>query len=82
MIQSFFDEFRTKESRKPRTPSEAGTVLIAVSKENMVQNAEHNYFQKGLGKLLHLTRWSRLDVQNSVRELSRQGAGHHQKRHT
>ena len=32
MIQSFSDEFKTKESRRPKTPSKAGTVLTPGSK--------------------------------------------------
>jgi hypothetical protein len=28
-------------------------------------------YRKGVGKLLHVTRWTRPDIMNSVRELSR-----------
>ena len=58
----------------PRTPAEVGTVLVAESNESKVEKAENNYFWKGTGKLLHMTRWSSPDVQNSVRKLARQHA--------
>ena len=35
----------------------------------------HTYFRKGVGMILHMTRWSRPEIQNSVRELARFGSG-------
>ena len=34
----------------------------------------HTYYRSGVGKLLHMARWSRPETQNSVRELTRQGS--------
>ena len=73
MLQSFKDEFETSD-RKPNTPAEAGTVLAKSSESAKVGSKRHTYFRKGVGKLLHMTRWSRPEVQNSVRELARQGS--------
>ena len=73
LLQSFEDEFDTTE-KKPKTPAEAGTVLHSGSDTNKVGSKRHTYFRKGVGKLLHLTRWSRPEIQNAVRELSRQGS--------
>ena len=73
MIQSFSDEFETSEKR-PSTPAEAGTVLEPCSDGAKVDSKRHTYFRKGVGKLLHMTRWSRPEVQNSVRELARHGS--------
>ena len=73
MLQSFKDEFETGQ-RKPNTPAEAGTVLAKCSEGAKVGNKRHMYFRQGVGKLLHMTRWSRPEVQNSVRELARQGS--------
>ena len=55
-------------------PAEAGAVLVAGSNKTKVVKAEHTYFWKGTGKLLHMTWWSRPKVQNLVRKLARQGA--------
>ena len=72
--QSFSDEFNLTTSQVPRTPAEAGAVLVTGSEESKVAKAEHTYFQKGTGMLLHMTWWSRTKVQNSVRKLAWQGA--------
>ena len=74
LLQSFRDEFKLTTSRVPKTPAEAGTVLVAGSMDSKVGKVEHTYYRKGTGKLLHMTRWSRPEVQNAVRELARQGA--------
>ena len=72
MIQSFRDEFKTLD-RKATTPAEVGSILAKGTESTKVDGNEHTYFRKGLGKLLHMTRWSRPEVQNSVQELSCQG---------
>ena len=72
MLQRFKDEFETSKKR-PRTPAEAGTVLAKCSESAKVNRKRHTYFRQGVGKLLHMTRWSRPEVQNSVRELARHG---------
>ena len=73
MLQRFSDEFETSINCNPRTPAEAGTVFLPGDNKSKVEQAMHTYFRKGLGKLLHMTRWSRPGVQNSVQELSRKG---------
>ena len=73
MIQNFKDEFDVG-NRKPTTPEEAGSVLVKGDDFTKVEPKRHTYFRKGLGKLLHMTRWSRPEAQNSVRELSRLGS--------
>eukprot|EP00957_Ditylum_brightwellii_P115908 8840949-Ditylum_brightwellii.AAC.1 len=40
----------------------------------MVGSKRHTYFRSGIGKLLHMTRWLCPEVQNSVKELARQGS--------
>ena len=47
MIQSFGDEFKIKESRKPKTPAEAGTMLTAASGDTNVKSAEHTTSERG-----------------------------------
>ena len=73
LLQSLSNEFDTSE-KKHRTPAEAGTVLIQGSEGAKVGSKKHMYYRKGVGKLLHATRWSRPEIQNSVRELARQGS--------
>ena len=73
MLQSFDDEFETS-GKRPSTPAEAGTVLSKCSEGAKVESTRHTYYRKGVGKLLHMTRWSRPEVQNAVRELARHGS--------
>ena len=71
-IQSFEDEFNLSEFKKPiTTPGEPGKVLTAATDEDKVENRLQYLFRKGTGKLLHLTRWSRAEIGNAVRDLSR-----------
>ena len=65
MIQSFDDKFKTTK-KKLSTPAQAGTVLIKCSKGHRVGKNRHIYFRRGVGKLLHMCRWSRLEIQNLV----------------
>ena len=73
LLQSYEDEYAI-EHKKPSTPAEAGTVLVKGEEGNKVDGKEHTYYRSGVGKLLHMARWSRPDIQNSVRELTRQGS--------
>ena len=72
-MQSFKDEFRTG-NRQPTTPAEAGSVTVHGDEETKVVGKEHAYYRKGVGKLLHMTCWSRPEIQNAVRDLSRHGS--------
>ena len=68
LLQSFEDEF---ELPKPtcKTPAEPGTRLIRG--EVKVNKKDHTNYCKGVGKLIHLTKYSRPGIANAVRELSR-----------
>ena len=74
MIQSFEDEFKLKD-RKRITPAEPGSVLPPADERNYVGPKEQKYYRSGVGKLLHMARWSRPETQNAVRELSRSVKG-------
>ena len=74
MLQSFKDEYDTKATRTPATPAEPGSVLVKAIPEDKVGKVQHTYYRSGVGKLLHMMRWSRPDIQNSVRDCSRQGS--------
>lgn len=76
LLQSFVDEFELPDGYAPRTPAIAGDVLVRGEIIDQVSNEEQKMYRSGVGKLLHMMRWSRTDTLNSVRELSRfmQGA--------
>ena len=70
MLQSFQDEFDLEENKRaPRTPAEAGDVLS--KGENLLSKGEQTEYRSGVGKLLHMMRWTRPEIYNRVRELSR-----------
>ena len=69
MIQSFQDEFELPEIeyKTPAAPNES-LVEGPVLEEEM-----HKQCRKGVGKLIHLSKYSRPDLLNAVRELTRFG---------
>ena len=78
LVQSFVDEFDIRVSNTPKTPAPEGQVLRKAEERNCLKPEAQTNFRKGVGKLLHLMKWSRPEVLNSVRDLSRfmtNGAG-------
>jgi hypothetical protein len=75
LLQSFTDEFTFARDSKVRNPAVPGTVLGAA--EGQLSNEDLFTYRSGTGKLLHLMKWSRPEIGNAVRELSRfmTGAG-------
>ena len=73
LLQSFKDEFDLP-TRKHKTPAEAGMILRKADPKDKVDSKRHTYFRSGTGKLLHMVRWSRPEMQNAVRELTMQGS--------
>ena len=58
MLQSYQDEFKVSKDKERVTPADPGTVLVH-SDENLQVNPEkHKYYRSGVGKLLHMMRWS------------------------
>ena len=70
LLQSFKDEFETAGSEMPNTP---GTPLKALQLGDQppVEGKRQTYYRSGVGKLMHLKRWSRPEMNNAVRDLSR-----------
>ena len=69
MIQSFTDEFHIdKEENIPASP---GQVLLRCDERHRMNERLVKQYQSGVGKLLHMMRWSRPDILNAVRELSK-----------
>jgi hypothetical protein len=80
LLQSFQDEFDLP-AEDYATPAAPNSVLLEGAKdEEMLGPNEQATYRKGVGKLLHLARWSRPDIFNAVRECSRYG-GRATKRH-
>jgi Reverse transcriptase (RNA-dependent DNA polymerase). len=71
LLQSFEDEFELPERGDFKTPAPAGQVLMRGDEQGKLNEAHQRQFRKGVGKLLYLTRWSRPDIRNAVRELTR-----------
>ena len=70
-LQSFKNEFDVDVNAKHKTPAIAGQVSSKGENRTPIQCEEQKTHRKGVGKLLHVMRWSRPDVQNSTREVSR-----------
>jgi hypothetical protein len=70
LVQSFEDEFRLP-SYNYKTPGEPHKVLVKCAEGHAVDHKKHALYRKGVGKLLHLMRWSRPEIYNAVRETAR-----------
>ena len=70
MLQSFSDEFDLP-TRVPITPGDPGKTLSKAKEGETVSPEETTYYRRGVGKLLHMMRWSRPEIYNAVRDLSR-----------
>ena len=78
MLQSFVDEFDLPSGPVPNTPAVPGETLVKAKPEDCVNDKDQFKYRSGVGKLLHMMRWSRPEILNAVRELSRymSGASH------
>lgn len=72
ILQSFIDEFDLpQEGQEPSTPGEPGKCLMPVGESEALLPENQTLFRKGVGKLMHVMRWSRPDNLNAVRDLSK-----------
>jgi len=71
IIQSFIDEFSIISDNKFETPASSGELFSPVSGGDELNEKEQKRYRTGVGKLLYLSRWSRPDILNITRELSR-----------
>jgi len=71
LVQSFVDEFELPEGPAPVTPAEPGSVLMKAREDEAVDAKTQSVYRSGVGKLIHMMKWSRPDVLNAVRDLTR-----------
>jgi hypothetical protein len=78
LIQSFEDEFELP-MREYTTPAVPNSVLVGSKEaggegdESLLNEQEHRQYRKGVGKLIHLGKYSKSECLNAIRELSRFG---------
>ena len=70
LLQSFEDEFELPEGKSLNTSAVPGEVLRSRTDTSLMSGEMQMKYRSGTGKLLHLMKWSRPDVLNSVSELS------------
>jgi hypothetical protein len=75
MLQSFIDEFNLPNGPAPNTPAIPGDALVKADPKDCIPANELFKYRSGVGKLLHMMRWSRPEILNAVRELSRYMSG-------
>ena len=71
LVQSLVDEFGIDDKNSPRTPAPEGQVLRKADEKDSLKGLEQTNYRKGVGKMLHLMKWSRPEIMNAVRDLSR-----------
>ena len=71
LLQSFQDEFKLPINTY-RTPAEPGSVLE--KGKALLSEDDHHIYRRGVGKLIHLSKFSRPGILNQVRELSKFGS--------
>ena len=69
LLQSYEDEFELP-TAVPKTPATPGSVLLKGDGEPMSDKKQTKY-RSGVGKLLHMMRWSKPSIYNATRECSR-----------
>jgi hypothetical protein len=70
LLQSFTDEFKINEDQQPSNPG-IPTKALQLGIQPAVQGQRRTYYRSGVGKLMHMRRWSRPEMANAVRDLSR-----------
>jgi hypothetical protein len=72
MLQSFADEFpMCLDGRASFTPAIPGEHLVKGDDGTNISGAMQAHYRTGVGKLLHMMRWTRPEIQNAVRGLSK-----------
>jgi hypothetical protein len=69
LIQSLADEFPVPEDGAIATPGVPGDVLE--QEESDLTREEQRVYRSGVGKLMHLARWTRVESANAIREITK-----------
>ena len=64
------DEFGAVE-KKQVTLAEPNTVLRRPESGGILANKDQSKYQPGIGKMMHMMRWSRLDIYNATHDCAR-----------
>ena len=65
MIQSFLDKLAARK-KKLVTPAEPNTVLKRPEPIEILANKDQSKYQSGIGKMMHIMRWSRPEIYNAA----------------
>ena len=69
MVQSLQDEFKLyTHGKNPMTPDKTGKVLSKGENKVSVSKEEQKTYISGIGKMLHMMKWSIPDILNSIRK--------------
>eukprot|EP00804_Cyclotella_cryptica_P028830 CCRYP_019720-RA/>CCRYP_019720-RA protein AED:0.58 eAED:0.63 QI:0/0/0/0.5/1/1/4/0/888 len=72
LVQSLTDEFEDiPQGKAILVPAKPGNILTKCENSPKLSPEKHSRYRTGVGKLLYLTKHSRPDIANAVRELSR-----------
>ena len=71
LLQSLKDEFGISEEQQPTKPAEPGSILSMEEDTEVMKESDQKTYWSGIGKLLLMMKWSRPEISNAVRELSR-----------
>jgi hypothetical protein len=71
LLQSYEDEFGVEKDRPTHTPAETGKVLVEFPEGTELSSGEQTKYWQGMGKLPHMMLWSRPEIYNAIRLLSR-----------
>ena len=71
LVQSLKDEFDINLKNVANTPAPEGQVLRKAPDIDSLNGEAMTNYRKGVGKLIHLMKWSRPEIFNSARDLTR-----------
>jgi hypothetical protein len=71
IIRSFIDKFEIRENPRIEVPASSSDSFSPVMDGDELDEVDQKGYQSGFDNLLYLSRWSRPDILNITRELSR-----------
>ena len=71
LIQKLQDEYEIPTGRPSKTPAVAGQVLVKGDGSGMIDGKQHKIYRSGTATCMYIMQWSRPDIYNTTRGLSR-----------